>query len=55
MIFPKDIVEKYPRAVKFLREHPEFDLDQAIEFLDDELKKREETLNESRSDFRFSE
>jgi len=30
---------RYPRVEKFMKEHPEMNLDQAIEFVDKELAK----------------
>lgn len=36
-----ELLNKYPVAKKFLDDHPEFTIDQAIEFVDAELKKIE--------------
>ena len=40
-------LEKYPYAKKFLAEHPEMNLDSAIFYVENELKKQEVTVIES--------
>ena len=48
MNIPLSISSKYPRATKFLREHPEFkSLDEAIEFLAKQIDGRKVECNMS--------
>lgn len=36
------IMEKYPRSERFLRDHPEWSIDEALSWTENELKKLEE-------------